>query len=75
MIEFNARFGDPETEVVLPRLKSDIYDIFSAVADGRDPARPSGTTLRLWGSCWHRKDIPAPMRRGMKLRERSRWTA
>ena len=37
MIEFNARFGDPETEVVLPRLKSDIYDIFSAVADGRDP--------------------------------------
>ena len=37
VIEFNARFGDPETEVVLPRLKSDIYDIFSAVADGRDP--------------------------------------
>lgn len=36
VIEFNARFGDPETEVVLPRLRSDIYDIFSAVADGRD---------------------------------------
>ena len=36
VIEFNARFGDPETEVVLPRLKSDIVDIFCAVAEGLD---------------------------------------
>ena len=36
VIEFNARFGDPETEVVLPRLESDIYDIFCAVADGEE---------------------------------------
>ncbi|MBQ7342560.1 MAG: phosphoribosylamine--glycine ligase [Alistipes sp.] len=35
VIEFNARFGDPETEVVLPRLKSDIYDVFCAIAEGR----------------------------------------
>ena len=36
VIEFNARFGATETEVVLPRLKSDIVDIFCAVADHTD---------------------------------------
>lgn len=36
VIEFNARFGDPETEVVLPRLESDLYDLLEAATDGRD---------------------------------------
>ncbi len=36
VIEFNARFGDPETEVVLPRLESDIYDLFEAVLEGKE---------------------------------------
>lgn len=37
VIEFNARFGDPETEVVLPRLTSDIYDVFNAIIDEKTP--------------------------------------
>ena len=35
VIEYNARFGDPETQVVLPMLKTDLLDIFEAVTDGR----------------------------------------
>lgn len=33
VIEYNARFGDPETQVVLPRLKTDLIDIIDAVID------------------------------------------
>ena len=35
VLEYNARFGDPETQVVLPRLKSDLYEIFDAIIDSR----------------------------------------
>ncbi|WP_172136310.1 phosphoribosylamine--glycine ligase [Adlercreutzia sp. ZJ473] len=36
VVEFNARFGDPETQVVLPRLESDLAEVMMAVAEGRD---------------------------------------
>jgi phosphoribosylamine--glycine ligase len=35
VIEYNSRFGDPETQVVLPRLKTDFVDILEAVIDER----------------------------------------
>ena len=35
LLEYNARFGDPETQVVLPRLRSDLVEVMMAVAEGR----------------------------------------
>ena len=35
LLEFNCRFGDPETQVLLPRLESDLLDLLEATIDGR----------------------------------------
>ncbi len=34
VLEYNARFGDPEAQVVIPRMKNDIVDVFEACIDG-----------------------------------------
>lgn len=63
VIEFNARFGDPETEVVLPRLKSDIVDIFCAVADGGD-AQPEWHDFATLGIVLASKGYPDAYEKG-----------
>ena len=35
VLEYNARFGDPETQVVLPRMKNDLVEVFEACIDGK----------------------------------------
>ncbi len=35
LLEFNARFGDPETQVILPRIKTDFIDLIEAAIDGK----------------------------------------
>lgn len=36
VIEYNARFGDPETEVILPRLENDLYELITNILDNKD---------------------------------------
>ena len=67
VIEFNARFGDPETEVVLPLLESDIYDLFEAVATGRKIPRPDWKDRVTLGVVLASKGYPGSYAKGFEI--------
>ncbi|MBR5724494.1 MAG: phosphoribosylamine--glycine ligase [Bacteroidales bacterium] len=67
VIEFNARFGDPETEVVLPLLESDIYEVFEAVAEGRPTAEPSWRQAVTLGVVLASKGYPGKYDKGAEI--------
>ena len=67
VIEFNCRFGDPETEVVLPRLETDIYDIFSAIADGTAMPQISWSEDVTLGFVMASKGYPGSYAKGFEI--------
>lgn len=68
VLEFNARFGDPETEVVLPRLKSDFFDFISAVIKGEDFIPDWNNDFEV-GIVLAAKGYPGNYKKGIQLRE------
>ena len=64
VIEFNARFGDPETEVVLPMLESDIYPLFYAVATGAQLPALKWSDKPVFGVVLASKGYPGSYEKG-----------
>lgn len=68
VVEFNSRFGDPETEAVLPLLESDLAKIMLACTKGAlKKEKVEWKTPVLWTSSWHRKGIPPPIHQEKKF--------
>ena len=67
VIEFNARFGDPETEVVLPRLESDFVDVIMDVIDGKDVDLKWDKNPRL-GVVMASKGYPGSYEKGYEIK-------
>ncbi|MGM9739456.1 MAG: phosphoribosylamine--glycine ligase [Candidatus Cryptobacteroides sp.] len=68
VIEFNCRFGDPETEVVLPSLESDIYDIFLAVAEHRPIPETRWSDKPYIGFVLASKGYPGSYAKGVEIK-------
>ena len=67
VIEFNARFGDPETEVVLPMLESDIYPMFHAVATGSQLPALEWSGKAVFGVVLASKGYPGSYEKGAAI--------
>ena len=66
VIEFNARFGDPETQVVLARLESDLFQLMSDILDGGEPEiKWSGDSVV--GVVYAAKGYPGDYKKGVLL--------
>lgn len=64
VIEFNARFGDPETEVVLPLMESDIYPMLDAVATAKTLPKPVWSDKAVFGVVMAAKGYPGSYNKG-----------
>lgn len=67
VIEFNARFGDPETEVILPMLESDIYKMFEAVATGNPLPEMNWKDEAVFGVVLATKGYPGAYEKGFEI--------
>lgn len=66
VIEFNARFGDPETEVVLPRLVTPLVDVFEAMIDNREVVLEWSSEYTL-GVVMASKGYPTAYEKGFEI--------
>lgn len=67
VIEFNARFGDPETEVVLPLLNSDIYEVFASIAENKSLKNPEWDDAATIGIVLASKGYPGAYQKGFPI--------
>lgn len=67
VIEFNARFGDPETEVVLPLLDSDAYEVFYSIATGKSLSEVRFHEQATVGVVMASKGYPAHYEKGYPI--------
>lgn len=67
VIEFNARFGDPETEVILPLLETDAYDVFYAIATGGELSEVRWHEKATVGVVLASKGYPAHYEKGFPI--------
>ncbi|HEY9289268.1 MAG TPA: phosphoribosylamine--glycine ligase [Candidatus Dormibacteraeota bacterium] len=67
VLEFNARFGDPETQVVLPRLENDLIELLHSAASGQLQALPTWSSQASVGIVLTSRGYPGPYVRGHSI--------